>query len=499
MTNIINKILVLIFIIPSIIVGSIVPYQCKTYQCFIDFEKKYGITDYDAKIDKNGVYTFKYDTDDINKTKKINKIKTKNKKKQKNNFKNKKILSKYEQALKEYKKHNFKKSYELLDELFHQNLNNVNINYYLGRSAYKLEKYDEAILAYDRVLFEQANSSKVKLELAKSYLKLKDYKQSKKYLLEIKSSKKTNENVRKKIDVLLSIIDNKIKKNFLNGVVLVGLNYDSNINSDPKNYILNGISSKEIAAWAHQEVFLLNHKYILDETQLIKNDFMFFNKSMIDTTYKDKNIQMFSYTPTYNVAYENGYNVDYSLFADALKIDGKYNMQSYGINPKLNYMYNKDTNMIFGLKYQDKNYQQKIDKNRNSKFMELSGSSKYILNDSKSFGVSLSYARERKDAIGRIDIDKNQIMIKLDGTYYVNTRLNFTPSFTYKNIKYKDQDPFKTAKRKDNVYRLALASTYAYKANWLIQGLIDTLKNNSNFDENTYNKNTFTVNVVRPF
>jgi len=106
MTNIINKILVLIFIIPSIIAGSIVPYQCKTYHCFIDFEKKYGITDYDAKIDENGVYTFKYDTDDINKTKKtkqkqkkknINKTKKTNKQK---NLKNKKIISKNKQTIK---------------------------------------------------------------------------------------------------------------------------------------------------------------------------------------------------------------------------------------------------------------------------------------------------------------------------------------------------------------------------------------------------------------
>lgn len=45
------------------------------------------------------------------------------------------ILNDYTQALNDFKNKNYQASYTLLNELFNKNLNDININFYLGRSA----------------------------------------------------------------------------------------------------------------------------------------------------------------------------------------------------------------------------------------------------------------------------------------------------------------------------------------------------------------------------
>jgi tetratricopeptide (TPR) repeat protein len=498
MNNIFIKLFTLSTVVPSIVLSSIVTQQCKTYWCFEEFEKRTGITDYDAKIDKDGTYSFQYDTNDINKSKKQVKV---IEKKQQKVLKPKKVkvFDEYTIALQKYKNEEYNQSYNKFKALFEKDLNNININYYLGRSAYKLEKYDEAILAYDRVLFEKPNSSRVKLELAKSYLKQEEYKEAKKYLLEIKEDITVSKLVKKRVDRLLEIIDSKTQKSFINGALLIGVNYDTNINSDPENYQLNGISSEETAAWAHQEVAIINHKYIMDERKIIKNDLMLYNKGMFNNKYSDKNIQMLSYNPMINIAYEDGITVDYGVFVDALRLDSKYTLQTWGILPKLNYSYSKNSIFDFYLKIQDKNYQKSLDKTKNSKYYELSAANKYILNEKSILGTNLIYARERKDKTGRFDVDKNQLGLKLNLSYLLNKQFTFVPSLGYKQVNYLEKDLSKTKNRKDKQTKLSLVGTYVYDANWVMQGMIDSLKNNSTYDENTYNKNTLTINVIRPF
>ena len=69
----------------------------------------------------------------------------------------------YSKALKAFKNKNYDKSFKEFNLLFQNNLDNILINYYLGRSAYELGKYEFAISAYDRILIQEPNNSKVRL------------------------------------------------------------------------------------------------------------------------------------------------------------------------------------------------------------------------------------------------------------------------------------------------------------------------------------------------
>ena len=95
--------------------------------------------------------------------------------------KSKKIKASYEVAKSFFDSKNYKVSYEIFTALFKNNLDNKQINFYLGRSAFKLKKYDEAYSAYERILIKYPNENRAKLEIARIDFDQKRYQSSKNY------------------------------------------------------------------------------------------------------------------------------------------------------------------------------------------------------------------------------------------------------------------------------------------------------------------------------
>ncbi len=406
------------------------------------------------------------------------------------------ILDKYTVALKAYKDKNYKQSYNLLNELFLQNLNNVNINFYLARSSYELKKYHEAIIAYERVLFEKPNDIKTQFELARTHLANRSYGESKQLFLKLYNNKNLQKSTKNTIIKYLSFIDKKIKKNFFNGVAIVGLNYDSNINNTPIPHSFDtfNLSTKKTGDWALQFVGMLNHKYKYKDNILVKNDFMAFLKKMQDNSSKD--ISMFSYTPTINYKYTDKLNLDYFLFIDTLYIDHKSTQNSYGFGLKTYLNINKKLFSISSLKYQNK--QSKISLDQDSTYIELSQSLKYL----KRYSFDFLYASERKNQGNVATIDKDIFNFKVSNRYKILPKLMVTPTLSYKKTNYKDNILFTNLtmdKRVDNEYKFTINSTYLYNKQWIYQFNADYTKNNSNNLANRYNKNTITFNIIRPF
>lgn len=411
-------------------------------------------------------------------------------------FATKQITEKYTKALTLYKQKKYQESYELFNSLFENNLDNVNINFYLGRSAFELKKYHDSIIAFERILFSNPESTRTKLELGRAFFMSKQYNESKKYFNEVLQDDKLPAEVRVTINKFLAVIDNAKKKNFLNGVILVGLNYDSNINNQSDTYQNTGASG--LTDWAHQEVLILNHKYILNDKSTIKNDFMLFSKSMKDRTNKEKDVQLFSYTPSYSINYGNGLTLDYGIFADSLWLGGSTSIKSFGILPK--YTYAKDKNMIFTgqVKYQKKN---NVDKTKDSKYFEVTNSVKYIYNTKVTLGSSFIYAKEAEEDVSRDDINKDSYNFKVNSTYLLNPKFSLASTFSYKYSKYKDiqQATNPNTYRVDDEYKLNLVGTYIYSPKWLFQINTDYTKNDSTYSQNIYKKHTFTFNIIRPF
>lgn len=420
--------------------------------------------------------------------------------------KKEKVLEQYTKALNLYKQKKYQEAYDNFNELFESNLDDVNINFYLGRSAFELKKYHDAIIAYDRVLFSKPDNLRTKLEIGRAYFMTKQFKEAKKFFEDIYNNPNTPPKIKNSLTTFFNIIDQNTQKHFLNGVILIGLNYDSNVNNrssfDTFNIINLPVTNTTEAdsAVAHQEVLILNHKYNLGDTSLLKNDLMVFNKSMFKNKHQSKDVKLISYTPAYTKKYKNGLSMDYAVFADKLWIENDGNLQTYGIIPKLTYAYNDKINFNSHFKYQDKNYIKSSDKNKDSKYTEFQFGLKYLATKKITYGASIIASKERKnDSTGPTSVDKDTYQFKLNNTYLYNKSLSFAPAFSYKKTAYKDTDNTYFVKQNDDEYKFTLMGTYIYSPKWLFQLGGDYTKTDSNIDKSVYSKHTFTFNIIRPF
>lgn len=428
--------------------------------------------------------------------------------------KTEKILEEYKNALLLYKEKKFQEAYNELNILFQSNLDDANINFYLGRTAFELEKYDEAIIAYERVLFSKPENTRAKLELGRAFFMTKQYSEAKKYFLEVRQDPNTPTNIKITLEKFLDVINEQnqqystIKKHLLSGIVLFGLNYDSNVQNTADAHVnkytgLNYLEQK-IKDIAHQEVIIVNHRYNLDEQSAIKNDFLIYSKEFHDDKITDENVKFLSYTPTYSqVLASSKVLVDYSLFLDRLWVESDTYMYSYGIFPKLTYPIQNNFFLESSLKLQKKRYTQALDKSKNSVVKEISFGSKYLYSANTLFGLKCVFSSERETDdknSQRIDINKNIYELQANAIYSINKDFTLNPFFSLKSTHYKDPNSFNNnEKQKDKEYKFGFLSTYTYSPKWLFQFGGDYTKVDSNLQVSEYNKHTLTFNIIRPF
>ena len=112
--------------------------------------------------------------------------------------------NKYITAATMYNTKQYQKAYDMFYELFLENNNNININYFLGKSAFNLEKYDEATAAFERVLIQKPDFNQARYDYARILYKLKQNEEAKKEfekLLESEITTETKEEIKKYLNI----------------------------------------------------------------------------------------------------------------------------------------------------------------------------------------------------------------------------------------------------------------------------------------------------------
>ncbi len=409
----------------------------------------------------------------------------------------------YEVAYSFYKNKNYQVAYEIFNALFKNNLENKEINFYLGRSAFELKKYDEAYSAFERILIKYPNENRVKLELARIDYIQGRYKSSKKLFLELKKQN-LPKNVQNNIDIYLSKIAQKTQKSFFNGIYMVGVGYDSNINNRANSdsfYIPSSsltfvnTTKNENSANIYGALFL-NHKYKYKDDITLKNDFLIYAKSILRDS--SKSIGYLSYSPSVDISYDK-VSVQYGAFVDFLRYDNKYYMNTYGINPKLSYLYSSKTKIGLVFKYQNK--VNKIDKNKNkdSTNKSLSLNITNILNTKYTLQTKLKFEDETKEKDGLSNIDYRSTLLSLALQYKKSKRFTLGTAISYNDKKYKDISNIYLKKQENDEYIYNLNSLYLLKNKWVNKIDISHTNVKSNFDSNEYIKNTISISFMKRF
>ena len=416
-------------------------------------------------------------------------------------------LNKYDEAKIFFNNKDYQKAYELFYKLFENNLENPNINFYLGRTAYMLKEFELAIAAYERVLNVDENSIRSKLEIAKCYYELKEYKKARRIFLE---TIKTNlpVNVQQNINLYLGAINSKTQKNFFNGILLLGVNYDSNVANraiydeyteilnDPVTGQIANVSqpisndTPDIASSSHQEILILNHLYNIADGMKLKNDFMFFAKTV--TKSNDYNIGIIQYSPAISYIYGSKYIIDYSFLFNKIWKDSIPLMKNYGFYPKLQYLYSPQVLLGANLKYQKSSTDLATTL---IKALEVNG--KYIFNEDLSFLIYGQLLSEKQ--LSGYFIDNKIYMLALSTSYRYSKELTLTPKLQFYSKPYAFKETSYTQVQKDSEFQASLNTTYNYSKSVLVSFDYSFIKHQSNLPNFRFDKHSATANLIYLF
>jgi len=411
----------------------------------------------------------------------------------------------YNKALGYYKNGDYKTSYTLFKELYRSNLDNINVNYYYGRSSFYLNKYEESISAFDRILINKPNNLRARLELARAYFKIGNFNDAKREfqkILKHQISYSVKENIKKYIIAIETVK----KRNFLSGALIAGIGYDSNLYNSPdsNNFYIPSLGSSitntttDDSDWYHQEILAVDDVYDFGDigSYAFKNNFVAMNKTL--KRYSSKNIVYLMYSPA--IIYKsNRYGYDISFLSDKMWYGSEPYMYTYAFNPKLWYKINDRFIINSAFKYQKKIYSESINHNNDAKNINLKFNSVWRYRDDLQFNSGISFERERKVRGSLTNIDYDKVSVAFNGTKSINALLKIGLDLSYSLEKYKDFDATYLNKREDKEYVVGLNSLYRLSKNLLLKTNIAYIKNDSNQDASKYDKYTFGINIIKPF
>lgn len=417
------------------------------------------------------------------------------------------ILEKYTQTIEDSNKYitaaimyntkQYQKAYDMFHQLFLENNYNININYFLGKSAFSLEKYDEATAAFERVLIQKPDFNQARYDYAKILYRLKQKEEAKKEfekLLESEITIETKEEIKK----YLSVLNKKNESKKVTAKVMLGVSRSSNVNNglNSSEYRLPGFNDilvqgeKPIADNAHSEMLNISlYNYSKKQPLRIQNTILAYKKNFFHE--KDQNITVFSYQPTLDYFdVNNKYMYSLELSADKIIRGNEENFNAYSISPKFS---TKNINTY--LKYQKIIYDKDIDEDKN--FEKIQFFAKIDLFENMNYYTNIYKNMSVNDL--RTDIDKYTIGNGINLFYNIteDNRINLNYQFDYSQYKYINL--FFETKRKDESHLIDLSLMHDFDKTSILNLSTSYYKNNSNQDAYVYDEKIINLKYLKAF
>jgi len=409
----------------------------------------------------------------------------------------------YISAKAHYYSEDYEISYNQFEKLFHKYSDNDYVNYYLGMSAVKLKKYNEATAAFERALIKNPNFHRARLEFAKVLYILGFKSQAKEELLVVLNSNDVPQNIKENIKIYLASLDDKTFSNIF-AVFMIGWQYTDNVNNglDDIEYTLPGFSNitvkgqEPMSENGHIEYVSLDLvKKLKNNPLTVKNKFVAYNKDFND--YNAADLVFYSYQPT--LIYNDLENkAQYSLGISIDKVIPGENKNDkfmvYSITPKYSFKIFEEYILSPYLKYQKISYDKDVSQDRDFTRKEL-GTNFYY----NKLYASLSYASDGKKEGSRTDINKNILQSNIGYIFSFDNDFALRTAYEYTNTRYDDSDTFFASKRKDNTHGVSIGVSKTFQKNNIINLRVSRLYNSSNQDAYDYDKDTVILSYIRKF
>jgi len=413
--------------------------------------------------------------------------------------------SQFTAAVKLYDEQSYQEAYRAFSVLVEQDYSSIDYSFYLAQAAAKLNKHKEAITAYERILILQPNHIRSKLELGKLYYQLQEYTLSKSYFSSAQNDR-IPETVRLNISRYLEKIEKQSRLGSLNGALVFGLGYDTNVNSAPyaSSWFVPVFgadftnTTETVENAYHQEMALLNHYY--DSTKKygfgIKNSLLAYNKSIPGES--DYNILYLRYKPSLVFSTKN-YKIDAAIQFDTMYYGGKAYLENYGLTPNITHQINPSAQLSAHLKLFKKNYLRTEDQGRDANYVEGGVTYQKLLNNRTAWHIDTMLIQERKESGNLTDVSNDMFALKAGVNYQYSTGIRIGGELGAFQKNYLDDSVFFLNKRQDNNIKIALDVSKILDKDLSLQTRAERIQNSSNQAAYEYTKNVFLVNIVKNF
>jgi hypothetical protein len=405
----------------------------------------------------------------------------------------------YQTALKAFKSGDFKESFKLFGELSSQHSGNEHVEFYYGRSAFELKKYELAFSAFDRVLIANENNHRARLELARTLFLMKAYKQSKVEFERVLLAP-IPKTVRTQINKFVKMIGDKESGYVLNKVAIFGLGWSDNVENTANPYLagatLNSPDKKEDFSFRAIVVGNLiapfkNNSRLTSESTAV----LFLQEQ---DTVKTSNLFVTSLSSGLGYAYGNFKHLT-SLTYDYIWIDGKRNMSFYGLSYNMKTKIKRTDMLSLDFKIKNKNMVKSTDSIKDSRIYELGLSYKMPI-EKDSITLSTNFTKELKDGGTQLDINKevNKYKVSYDKKLFAN--YTTVLDYQYEVDKYEDMSAFNGStlneKRKDIIHNITLKVSRKLDKKSTVGIELSHIKNDTNHDAYSYEKKNALVNYT---
>jgi len=418
----------------------------------------------------------------------------------------------FNQAVELFNKADYNGAYKLFSELFETKPDDSRINFYLGRSALEIKQYEDALIAFERVLIVEPTHIRSRLEMARAYFELKEFDAADVEFDRVLESD-IPKNVKEQILAYKKAIEAAKKKHFINGYLMAGIGWDSNINNGigTKDYTiaspfgaltLTGDSPK--SDYYHTQIFGLNHIWNLDS---VKNG-LFWQDGFTAyfQTYRHNitsNARYFSLTagPGYRA---KDYEVSVAASVDKLVYGPSFPyMQTISIGPKGSYKLS-DTLILEGSLVLKNKFYPYGNNDRNSFYDEIYGGVRKLIPATGSmltFGITSGKDMERMNdnAAGRTDVSNNFQKYSISVYHPLKEGLDMTAGIAATKTQYPETDSSFLRNERDFAlnYNIGIIKTLNKESMLSMNGAYTD--NKSNIENKVYKKKGVSLSYIYNF
>lgn len=411
------------------------------------------------------------------------------------------------EGISSFSKKNYEKSYDLFNDAVTKYPQNPQVFYYYGRSALETKRYDEAIEAFEKVLILDPSHTRTRLELARAYFEAGQLDEAQRLLKKAQEDPSVPEKVKENIANLLQAISMKKQEAIVNGFLIVGLGWDSNVNSDIGEDTFNlPLFNIDVTGNKEQHDYFNNNmvgiNYIKDFGAeggwVFKANAIALNTNYMQ--YVNKNLGGFVLTagPAY---YGKDYEIYFPLTYTKILQGAVPYVQNYSAGVRWTKQFDKTLMLSLGYRYAKTLYQEPgndKDTAQNNFTLNLNKQ----LSEKWALGFASRYATSdatRAQLATEGNVANTELEGVINATYSVTSSIDLTAGVLLKKTNYKEDDVFFNSKREDTYRNFMFSSLYKIDKVQSLRGDVGVIKSLSSHAPYEYDKTTVGLQYIRSF